>query len=78
MPFIGVMSCVLDTDNEALLGKPTPANGGQAISWSTIFRSVRALLLGLLFRHHRPNVFFNDRGHPVALPEVLASPLREK
>lgn len=72
MPFVGVMSCALDTDNEALLGTPTPANGGQAISWSTIFRSVRALLWGLPFRRHRPNVFFNDRGDPVARPDVLA------
>jgi hypothetical protein len=72
MPFVGLMSCALDTDDEALLGTPTHVNGGRPTAWSTILRSVHVFLLGLLFRRHRPNAFFNDAGEPVVQPEVVA------
>lgn len=72
MPFVGVMNGALDTDDEALLGTPTHANGGHPTAWSTILRSVLVLLLALLFRSHRPNAFFNDKGEPVVRPEVVA------
>lgn len=71
MPFVGVMRCVLDSDDEELLGPATHVNGEHPISWSTILHSTLALLLGLLFRSHRPNAFFNDKGEPVVRPEVL-------
>jgi hypothetical protein len=76
MPFVGVMKCVLDTNDEALLGPPTPVNGGHPTPWSTILRSLQALFLGLVFRSHRPNAFFDDKGHPVVRPEIVAGSAR--
>lgn len=74
MPFVGVMSCVLDTSDEALLGAPIQVNGQRATSWSTVFRSIQVLLLGFLLRRHRPNAFFSDQGEPIARPQVVAWP----
>ena len=71
MPFVGVMHCVLDTDDEGLLGTPIHVNGRHATAWSTILRSIQVLLLGLLFRRHRPNAFFNDEGEPVVRPQLV-------
>lgn len=66
------MRCVLDTADEALLGAPIHVNGQQTTSWSTVLRSARALLLGFLFRRHRPNAFFSDKGKPIATPRIVA------
>jgi len=72
MPFIGVMRCTLNTEDEALLGPARPANGPHPTPWTMMFRSAWALLLGLLLRRHRPNVFFDEKGLPVAAPELVS------
>jgi len=72
MPFVGVMRCVLATEDEALLGKEVHANGAHPTPWRTVLRSVRSLLLGFLFRRHRPNAFFDEKGQPRARPEPVA------
>lgn len=71
VPFVGLMNCSIDADDEVLLGPPTPANGPHPVPWSTVFRSVRELLLGILLRRHRPHPFFDDRGKPIVQPEVI-------
>jgi hypothetical protein len=71
MPFVGVMNCVLDTEEQALLGPTTHLNGPHTISWTIILRSAWVLLQGMLLRRHHPNAFFNDRGKPIAQPEVI-------
>lgn len=72
MPFVGLMIVALDTEDEALLGPATHANGTYPTPWKTVFRSVWGLLLGVLLRRHRPNAFFDERGEPVAQPEVIS------
>lgn len=72
LPFVGLMAIVLDTEDEALLGPASHANGTYPAPWTTVLRSVWALLLGLLLRRHQPNAFFDESGKPVAVPEVLS------
>jgi hypothetical protein len=72
MPFVGVMTSVLDTADQTLLGAPVHVNGQHVTSWSTVLRSLQALLLGFLFRRHRPNAFFSDKGELIAKPQVVA------
>jgi hypothetical protein len=69
MPFVGVMTCTLDTQDEALLGRASHANGSCPTPWRTILRSSWSLLLALLLRRHRPNPFFDENGETVARPE---------
>jgi hypothetical protein len=71
MPFVGVMRCVLDVEDGALLGPVVHVNGPHRISWVTILRSLRALLFGVLRARHRPNAFFTNDGRLLARPEVL-------
>lgn len=72
MPFVGVMKCALDLEDDgALLGPVTHVNGTHPIPWATIVRSVRSLLLGVFLARHRPNAFFTSDGHLLARPEVL-------
>jgi hypothetical protein len=72
MPFVGVMRCVLDIeDDDALLGPVTPVNGPHPVSWVTIVRGLRSLLFGVLLARHRPNPFFTNDGRLIARPEVL-------
>lgn len=72
MPFVGLMIVALDTEDEALLGPAEHANGTYPTPWKTVLRSVWVLLVSALLRLHRPNVFFDERGVPVAQPEVVA------
>jgi hypothetical protein len=72
LPFVGVMTCVLATDDDALLGREKHANGSYPTPWGTVVRSVWWLLLGLLFRRHRPSAFFDDKGRLTAQPERLS------
>ena len=72
MPFVGLMIVALDIENQALLGPAAHANGTYPTPWKIVFRSIWALLLGALLRRHRPNAFFDDRGEPVAQPEVVS------
>jgi hypothetical protein len=72
MPFIGLMTGVLDTEDDTLLGPAAHANGTYPTPWKTVLRSVWALLLGVLLRRHRPNAFFDESGKPVAAPEVIS------
>jgi hypothetical protein len=71
MPFVGVMRCVLDSENEALLGPARHVNGAHPTPWGTLLRSASSLLLGFLLRRYRPNAFFAENGEPVARPERL-------
>lgn len=76
MPFVGVMTCALDTDDETLLGPPSHANGSYPTPWRTILRSAWSLLLGLLFRRQRPNAFFDANGETLARPEGIGAVTR--
>jgi len=71
MPFVGVMKCVLDAEDDALLGPVVHVNGQHPIPWVTIVRSLRSLLFGVLLARHRPNAFFTNDGRLLARPEVL-------
>jgi hypothetical protein len=71
MPFVGLMTGVLDTQDDALLGPPTHANGTYPTPWATVLRSICAVVLGLLRRRHRPNPFFDERGKLLAQPEIV-------
>lgn len=70
MPFVGLMTCVLDVEGEALLGPATHVNGSHPVAWGLIGRSLWALMLGFLLRRHRPNVFFDRDGRLIAPPEI--------
>jgi hypothetical protein len=72
MPFVGLMTCVLETEDEALLGPATHANGTHPTPWKTVLRSVWALLLGVLLRRQHPNPFFDESGKLLAQPEILS------
>ena len=72
MPFVGVMSCVLASEDEALLGPARHANGSHPTPWGTMLRSAWSLLLGLVLRRHRPNAFFAENGEFLARPERLS------
>jgi hypothetical protein len=72
MPFVGLMTGVLDTEDDALLGAATPANGTYPAPWATILRSVWVLVVGVLYRRHRPNAFFDENGKPLAMPEIIS------
>jgi hypothetical protein len=69
MPFVGVMTSTLNTQDEALLGCASHANGPYPTPWRTILHSAWSLLLGLLLRRHRPNAFFDESGQILARPE---------
>jgi hypothetical protein len=71
VPFVGVMTGNLEVEDEALLGPATPVNGSYRVPWMTLIRSVWTLLLGFLFRRHRPNPVFDERGKPLVRPEVI-------
>jgi hypothetical protein len=71
MPFVGLMIGVLDTEDDALLGPATRANGTYPTPWATVLRSVWVLVAGVLYRRHRPNAFFDENGRPKAQPEVI-------
>jgi hypothetical protein len=72
IPFVGLMTSVLDTEEEALLGPVTHANGTHPTPWKTVLRSVWVLLSGVLLRRHRPNAFFDEGGKTLAPPEILS------
>lgn len=71
LPFVGVMSCVLDSDDEALLGPARHVNGAHPTPWGTMLRSAKSLLLGFLHRRYRPTAFFGENGKLLARPEFL-------
>ena len=71
VPFVGVMRCALDVEDDALLGSVTHVNGPHPISWGTIVRSLRSLLFAVLLARHRPNAFFTNDGRPLTRPDVL-------
>lgn len=72
IPFVGLMTAVLDTEDEALLGPATHANGTHPTPWETVVRSVWVLLSGVLLQRHRPNAFFDESGNTLAQPEILS------
>ena len=72
IPFVGLMTGVLETEDEAMLGPATDVNGSHPTPWKTILRSVWALLFGVLLRRHRPHAFFDGNGKTLAQPEVLS------
>ncbi|HET7545894.1 MAG TPA: DUF6151 family protein [Polyangiaceae bacterium] len=72
LPFVGVMSCVLEIEDESRVGPAVHANGAHPTPWATVFRSLWALLRGFLFRRHRPNPFFDERGRPIVEPQIIA------
>ncbi|HEY1536383.1 MAG TPA: hypothetical protein VGF76_20325, partial [Polyangiaceae bacterium] len=69
MPFVGAMSCALDSEDEALLGPARHVNESHATPWGTMRRSAKSLLLGFLLRRSRPNPFFAENGKPLSRPE---------
>jgi len=72
VPFVGVMNCSIDAEDESLLGPAVLVNGPHPVPWRTVLRFLRVLLLGVLLRRHRPSPFFDERGKPVAQPDVIA------
>jgi hypothetical protein len=68
MPFVGLACVMIDTQDEALLGAVRHVNGSLPTPWQTVWRSLGFLLLGFVQRRHRPNVFFDARGFPRAVP----------
>ena len=71
MPFVGVMTCVLHVEDDALLGPAAHANGPHPTPWRTVLRSLWMLLSGFLLRRHRPNPFFDECDKPLARPEII-------
>jgi len=70
-PFVGVMRCVLVTDDEALLGAKVHVNGGRRTPLAVVLRAAWFLIVGFIARRHRPSPFFDAKGELVARPEVL-------
>ena len=72
LPFVGLMIEVLDTKDDVLLGVATHANGTYPTPWTTVLRSVWAILVGVLHRRHRPHAFFDESGKPLAEPQIIS------
>jgi hypothetical protein len=72
IPFVGLMVGVLDAPDDARLGTATHVNGTYATPWTTVLRSIWALVLGAMHGRHRPNAFFDESSKPVTQPEVIS------
>ena len=71
VPFVGLMRCVLATDDESLLGRTVHANGGKRTPLSVVLRSAWFLLVSFVTGGHRPSPFFDANGALIVQPEVL-------
>ncbi len=71
VPFVGLMRCMIATDDDTVLGRTVHANGGQRTPFAVILRSAWFLLVSFFTGAHRPSPFFDASGALIVQPEVL-------